>query len=298
MLSGIADASARGVIKLTKVHRLTLIAAGYLFALPFYAVWLILEGAPQIHPLFWLAIGFHVPLLLLANLLTVEAHRSSPLILTAPYLSLTPAFLLITAPLMGGGNPTWLGGAGVFVITFGLYILNSQNGYGGLLEPFKNFARERGSRLMFFVAIIYAFTANLDFVALKSSSAAFYLLVDHGLVGVLSLILVFIYLGSGKASTQETTPKGSWPALTLYGVAAAASAIPQMLALRWIPVVPYVIASKRAGTIFFTVLLGFIFAFVLRRPDFQKEKENLWHRIFGVLLMVLGMIIIILYGKV
>lgn len=193
LLSGIADASARGVIKLTKVHRLTLIAAGYLFALPFYLVWLVLEGAPRVYPIFWLAVGFHIPLLLLANIMTVEAHRSSPLILTAPYLSLTPAFLLITAPLMGGGSPTWLGGAGVLVITFGLYILNSQNGYGGWLKPFKNLAKERGSRLMLAVA--------------------------------------------------------------------------------------------------------FIFAFILKRPDFQSEKENLWQRVSGVLLMVIGMVVIILYGR-
>lgn len=298
LLSGIADASARGVIKLTKVHRLTLIAAGYLFALPFYLVLFVLEGAPQIHPIFWLAISFHIPLLLFANILTVEAHRSSPLILTAPYLSLTPAFLLITAPLMGGGNPTWLGVAGVLIITFGLYILNSQNEQDGWIQPFRNLARERGSRLMLAVALIFAFTANLDLIALKSSSAAFYLLVDHGFVGVLSLILILIYLWSGRASSEEASPKGSWPALMLYGVAAAASAIPQMLALRWIPVVPYVIASKRAGTIFFTVLLGFIFAFILKRPGFQNEKENLWHRVFGVLLMVIGMVVIILYGRV
>ena len=82
----------------------------------------------------------------------------------------------------------------------------------------------------------------------------------------------------------------------LYGVAAAVSAIPQMLALHWIPVVPYVIVSKRAGTILFSVLLGFIFAFIVKRPDFQKEKENLWHRVFGVLLMIIGMVVIILYG--
>ncbi len=297
MLSGIADASARGVIKLTKVHGLTLIAAGSLFALPFYAVWLILEGAPQIHPAFWLAVGLHALLLLLANIMTLEAHRSSPLILTAPYLSLTPAFLLVTAPLMGGGNPTWLGGAGVLIITFGLYILNSQNGHKDWIQPFRNLAKERGSRLMLAVAFIFAFTANLDLIALRASNAAFYLLVDHGLVGVLSLILIFIYLWSGRASNEETSPKGSWLVLMFYGVAAAASSIPHILALRWIPVVPYVIASKRAGTIFFTVLMGFIFAFILKRPDFQNEKENLWHRVFGVLLMVIGMIVIIFYGR-
>jgi len=297
LLSGIADASARGVIKLTKVHRLTLIAAGYLFALPFYSVWLFLEGVPQIYPVFWLVIGFHVPLLLWANILTVEAHRSSPLILTAPYLSLTPAFLLVTAPLMGGGNPTWLGGAGVLIITIGLYILNSQNGYGGWFEPFKNLARERGSRLMLVVALIYAFTANLDLIALRASNEAFYLLVDHGFVGAFSLILLLIYLWLGRASKKETSPRGSWKALMLYGIAGATASIPQMLALRWIPVVPYVIVSKRAGTILFSVLLGFIFAFILKRPDFQSEKEDLWHRVFGVSLMIIGMVVIILYGK-
>ncbi len=298
LLSGLADAFSRGVIKLTSVHKFILVAAGYLFAMPFYLVWLAIEGVPEVRPAFWWVIAGHVPLLALAQVLTVEAHRSSPLILTAPYLSLTQAYLLVTAPIMGGGWPTIWGALGVLVITFGIYALNTKDNQVGFLAPFKQLGAERGSRLMFMVGAIFAITANFDYLGFENASAPFYLLVDHGLASVVCVSLALGYLAHGRATWKELNPTGSWRPLMVYGGTIAISVIPHMLAFIWIPVVPYVIAGKRAGTILFTVGIGLAIAVMARFGSrYASEREDLKWRILGVLLMVVGMLMIIFWGK-
>ena len=71
-----------------------------------------------------------------------------------------------------------------------------------------------------------------------------------------------------------------------------------LIAFRWIPVVPYVISGKRAGAILLTVGLGFILGIILKHKDYQDERQNLKYRIPGTALMVIGMVIIICWGKV
>ncbi len=298
ILSGLADALSRGVIKLTKVHKFILVAGGYFFALPFYFIWLLFEGIPDVHPVFWWVIAGHVPLLTLANIFTVEAHRSSPLLLTAPYLSLTPAFLLVTAPLMGVGLPTVWGVLGVLVITAGLYLLNTKDSRAGFLDPLKQLRAERGSRLMLVVGVIFAITANFDYLAFVNANAPFYLLVDHGLAGITSIVIAITYLGVGRMTKQELVPQGSWWPLVFYGVMIAASVVPHMLAFVWIPVVPYVIAGKRAGMILFTVGIGLVIAVIKQFGGrYTSEREHLQWRIPGTLMMVAGMVIIIFWGR-
>jgi hypothetical protein len=291
LLAGALDAAARGIIKATKVHAFTLSVGGFLFTAPFYIVWLIIEGMPDIAPEFWRVVALHVPLLSLASILTIEAHRRSPLILTIPYLSFTPAFLLITAPLMGGGNPTFLGGVGVAIITIGLYVLNIHEHQVHHFAPLKAFLKERGSQMMLVVALLFSIPA------LRAANAPFYLLVDHGLVAVVMLILMSVYITLGKEHKLSFSPKGFWKALAGFGILIGVASILHMLAFAWIPIVPYVIAAKRSGSIIFTVLLGIIIAYLIRHKEFMRERENLKYRIPGTLIMVLGMVIILLWGS-
>ena len=277
IVSGACDAGSRGVIKTTSVHGLTLVAAGYLLALPWYLAWLLLDGMPQVDPIFWLYIGVHVPLLVLAQVLMVEAHRRSPLILTMPYLGLTPCFLLGVSPLMGAGTPTLPGAAGVAAVFAGLWIL----------QPIKSFWREPGSGLMVAVALIFAVTSNLDYLALRSSSSPFYLLVDHGLAGMATAGLAVGYVASGRISRAKISPVGAREPLIGYSALIAVSVIAHMLAFRWIPEVPYVIAVKRIGAIYFTVALGICL----------REREQLGRRLLAVAVVTAGMATVILWGS-
>lgn len=307
--SGVCDAASRYVIKTAKVHKFTLISAGFFFALPVYTIWLMLVGTPAIQKEFWVALGCHVPLLAWANKLTVEAHRKSPLILTMPYLGFTPAFLLGTAPLinwlmtlvgLSGAkleNPTIWGALGVLVLTIGLYVLNTQSNRIGFWAPFRAFSKEEGSRKMLLVSFIFAFTANFDYLAIKSANTPTYLLMDHGLVAIIMAAFAIWYKKMDKTNGEAISPEGHFRVLGIYGLVIAGSIVFHMLAFNWIPTVSYVIASKRAGGILFAVGLGLILGFVMKRKDFAKEKEDLKYRIPGTLIMLIGMLVIIFWGK-
>lgn len=305
VFSGMMDAAARGAIKLTRAHRLTLIAGGFFAAVPFYAVWLVFQGVPRIGPGFWPAIIFHLPLFLLANVLIVEAHRSGPLIETVPYTALVPALQLVVTPaaaalgiIKSTETPTWWGFLGVLIIASGVYLLNAREGQLGLLDPFRALLKKRGARLMFAVSVIFSMTSVADYVAFKNANESFYLLVDHGLTGVATVILAAVYWDFGRVSWKELSPRGSVRGIALYGVLVASAVIPHMLAFRWITVVPYVIAGKRAGAILFAVVLGLVLAARAKtKGQFAEEAQHLKFRIPGVLVIVTGMLIIILWGK-
>lgn len=299
------DAAARGAIKLSRAHRLTLIAGGFFVAVPFYAVWLAFQGMPRIGPAFWPAIIFHLPLFVLANILIVEAHRSGPLIETVPYTALVPALQLVVTPaasalgiIKSTETPTWWGFLGVLIIATGVYLLNTREGQLGLLDPFKALMKKRGARLMFAVSVIFSVTSIADYVAFKNANVSFYLLVDHGLAGVATVLLAAVYWDFGRVSWKKLSPRGSARGIASYGLLVTAAAIPHMMAFRWIPVVPYVIAAKRAGAILFAVGLGLVLAARAKtRERFAEEAEHLKFRIPGVLVIVAGMLIVILWGK-
>lgn len=296
--SGLADAMSRGVMKLSNIHRFTLTAGTYFAVLPFWGLWLWWQGMPEIEPEFWRILFLHAPLLTLATILTIEAHRSSNLTKTAPYLALTSAFLLITSPLMDAGTPNLWGAIGVLVITIGVYLLNTREAEMGVLTPFRNLKSDRGSRLMFAVAVIFAITANLDLLALEASSVPFYLLADHFLVGLFGILITFWYVSRGLAKNSEISPRGFAKAIYLNGFFTVASIVPQFLALELIENVPYVIAGKRLGMILFSVAIGIVLGLMSRfRSKHSAEVEDLKYRLSGTALMVLGMLIIIFWGK-
>lgn len=311
--SGMADAASRSVIKVAKkLHTFTLLSMGFFFALPLYAIWLYFTGMPHIEEKFWIAIALHVPLFTIATVLTVEAHKASPLAKTMPYMALTPAFLLGVTPFMAlffsgleESTPTIIGGIGVLILVAGLYILNMQVARRSFFDPIRAFWYDRGSRLMFFASIVLAFTSVLDLVALRGlkgpihAVAPFYLLVDHALVSIIMGFMILLYLGMGRKQELPFSPSGFWMKLAGYGFLVALSVVPHMLVFKWISVVPYVIAVKRTGAILFGVLvLGLIMGFLLNHPDFQQEKKNVRYSILGTCTAVLGMIVIILWGKV
>lgn len=306
LISGMADAASRSVIKIVnKLHNFTLLSLGFLFALPFYLVWLFATGMPEIGSGFWLAIALHIPLFTVIMVLTVEAHKTSDLAATMPYMSLTPAFLLGTTPFMSlffselkASNPTFIGAVGVLILVAGLYVLNLETTRKHFLDPVRAFWGNRGSRLMFLAALIAAFSANLDLVALKNSNTPFYLFVDHGLLSIIMALLIFLYTRMKWQTTLPFSPRGFWKYLILFGGFIAFVGITHIMAFEWIPVVPYVLAGKRAGAIIFALLLGLIMGILFKHPQFLNERKNIRYRLPGTLIAVLGMIIIIVWGKV
>lgn len=296
--SGGLDASSRVVIKITNVNKFLLAGFGFLFAVPWYLAWLFSQGMPAIHAGFWLAIAGVVPIGIIASLLTIEAHRRSPFILTAPYLSLTPAFLLITSPLMGGGNPTLIGVIGILITVIGVYILNCSQGRINFLEPFRALLRERGSLYMVITSFLFAITTNLDFIGISNANVGMYMTINHGLLGISNLALgAFLYRKEKVSAFVPAFKKSLW-AFVAYGAFIGIQMILHMTAFQWIPSVPYVISAKRVGAVLLTVAVGIFLSLWSRaRGKHQEERKDLAFRSIGIFIMLLGMVLVIFYGK-
>ncbi len=292
LLSGVADGASRGIIKLTSIRSFLLLAAGNFIALPIYIGLVLFTGIPVIHPLFWWALICAVPTNMLARMLTVEAHRSSPLMLTAPYTSLAPVFLIVSSPLLGGGTPTREGVWGVIILVMGVYLLNTRGFGEGIMTPFRRIRHDRGSRFMIAVSVIYGINSNFDKWGIDGSNTSLWLFSFNAAGGLGFLTLLVLYRLMGRITQEECRLTHSWRILTLYGLCGAAVIIPQMFALELIKVVPYVIALKRGGAILSSTGLGLALAFLFQTH--RDEKEYWQYRLPGILLIVAGMIIIIL----
>lgn len=296
--SGGLDASSRVVIKITNVNKFLLAGFGFLFAVPWYLVWLFFQGMPVIYAGFWLVIAGVVPIGIVASLLTIEAHRRSPFILTAPYLSLTPVFLLITSPLMGGGNPAFIGVVGILISVVGVYVLNCSQDHINFLGPLRALLKERGSLYMVIVSFLFAITTNLDFIGILNANVAAYMTINHGLLGVSNLVLgAFLYRKEKMSTFVPAFRKSLW-AFVAYGAFIGIQMILHMTAFQWIPNVPYVISAKRVGAILLTVIVGVVLSLWGRAKDkHQEERKDFIFRLIGICMMLFGMVLVIFYGK-
>jgi len=97
-----------------------------------------------------------------AILLNFRALQVAPLSLCAPFLALTPVFLLPIGKIFLHEAISAGMVVGVFLIVIGSFAINRQLFVRGWFEPAKAIVREKGSRYMMIVALLLTCTAALD----------------------------------------------------------------------------------------------------------------------------------------
>lgn len=225
---------------------------------------------------FWLALLATSALNTITSILFVKAIKDSSLSLTLPIVTLTPLFLLITSPLLIGEFPKPLGVLGILSTVVGAYILNLTQKVHGVFEPILSIYKERGSRLMLIVALIWSVTSNIDKIAVKNSNPLLFSLAST----VLILFFLTVVLKVKKTSF-ETIFKSS-RILAPIGIASGLSTAFQMIAIS-LTLVPNVITVKRTSAIF-GIAWGKLFF----------KEENIKERLIGAVIMVLGVVLILL----
>ncbi len=220
---------------------------------------------------FALVYSLDVVLNLISLLFYFTAIKHSPLSLSVPMLTFSPVFLLITSYVMLGERVSVMGMLGVIMVFMGSYILNISKTKAGFFEPIKAIFKERGSRYMLTVALIWSITANLDKIGVKLSSPLIWPLFMSGGIGFLGLVLLKI-----KGERVAINPK-----MLLVSLADSLGAISQMVAVS-LTFVPYVISIKR-----FSVLFSSLWGIIV-----FKERANF----LGIVFMVLGAVMITLFG--
>lgn len=182
--------------------------------LPFFAGWALVAEAGPIGSTYYLPAAVSVALNIVANLAFLEAVRISPLSLTVPFLSLSPAFAsLLGVPLLGE-RPSPLEWMGVLVVVYGALLLNSPRGRErGLGVLWRAFVSERGSLLMVVVALCWSLAMPLDKIALSAAHASV-----HGLVlnGGVALGMLAVLVGQRRTASLRNVRRGV--ALTAVGI--------------------------------------------------------------------------------
>lgn len=272
-----ADAVTKKFLADYSARELTIVRFG--FAGLFLAPLLVVSPVPHLPAPFWAWVSALVPLEILAMWLYMRAIRDSPLSLTLPYLAFTPVFTVVTGFLILGEGVSMLGFLGILLIVAGAYLLNFEQGHTDLrdllLAPLKAIVRERGSRLMLLVALIYSATSVMGKGALQYVSPVFFGAFYFFLLGIVTLMIFTI--------TQPRIIGVLWrrPLVHLFtGFLMALMVVTHFFAIREVEV-SYMIAIKRTSLLFGIVYGAYLFG----------ERHLLRHLAAGSL-MVVGVILI------
>lgn len=249
------------------------------WALPALVIGCMIIETPPLDQTFWWTFILSIPINIMAYVLYLYAIKLSPITLSVPFLAFTPAFMILTGFLVLGETITLWGTIGIGLIIIGSYILHFKKFQKNFSAPFSAFIHEKGSWLMFIVAIIFAFAAVIGKKAMLHSSPLFFSYYFFLVFNLLTLTGLLIWRKTIWQKIITNTPKGLWlGSLLMLHISFHALAISISTAV-------YMIAVKRSS-ILFSVLLSWLIL----------KEEDIRYRGLGALLMFAGMIFITLFG--
>ncbi len=249
--------------------------ASFVYALPFYAVLLGALGIAGYEPF---ELGGQFVLLVLARSITdclaewskMAALSLADISLLASILSLSPVFLLILAPLIGGDSIGWLGSCGVVLVVIGsitaIYRPHSLPG-----------PRERkGIALALMTALFFALNTCFDKLAVQRSTPV---LAGATMTALAAVFFVpFLVMRRQHAEQLLIEQRRFW----LRGFFELLFMVSKLIALQFLPA-PYVMALLR---------LSLLFSIIGGRMAFREEAFA--RRILGGLIVLAGVCCIIL----
>lgn len=230
---------------------------------------------------FWPWVAIALPLEILAMVLYVLAIRDSPLSLTLPYLAFTPVFTSLSGYLLLGESVSSQGLLGIILVVLGAYGLNLDQASlarpRSWLLPLAAIGRERGSRYMLGVALIYSLTSVLGKGAMQYMPG----LAFGPLYFVLLGGLTFIVFAAREPGSLQILARPNW-APWLVALLMALMVFTHFLALERVETA-YMISVKRTS-ILFGILLG---ALVFRETNLSRNLAAGSLMVAGVALIVL-----------
>ncbi|RMH55605.1 MAG: EamA family transporter [Candidatus Hydrogenedentota bacterium] len=223
---------------------------------------------------------------LLAVTLYFRALRFTEVSIALPLISLSPVFILVTAPVIVGERIGPLGIAGVLLVGMGAYLLGASRNRASFAAPVLALSRDRGARYALAVALVWSVTANFDKLCLRYLDPYVYPAVFSAAMALFSLPCFRRFWPSG--------PDSAWPARLKTGASSVAARLglglsygfmlaAHMFAMMALPVA-YVIAIKRAG-----MLAGIA-------EDARRRTPGRALRAAGAIAILIGIAIIVLRG--
>lgn len=251
--------------------------ARLIFALPLLLGCLLFIEIPPLDKTFWIAVLCAIPLEIIALILYTRALKVSPMSLTMPFLALTPVFLIFISYVIVGEKVSMGGGAGIFLMAVGGYILNLHKVRKTVLEPIKALFRERGVIFIIVVAFIFSITSSLGKIAIEHSSPVFF-----GSFYILLVTIFFTPIALKKSGGNMTITKKDIAPLAAVGFTYSLMIVFHMIAMS-LTNVAYMISVKRTSLLFSIVYGYFLF-----------KEEKIGEKMAGGIIMLSGFILIIL----
>jgi drug/metabolite transporter (DMT)-like permease len=246
--------------------------------LPLFLGWYAWQGGGLPSPDYWAPGVGSVLLNCLANVAFLRALAISPLSVTIPLLSLTPAFTAVLAVPMLGERPGMLQTVGILAVVAGAFLITLQSGDSPALV-LKAFGRERGAMLMAGVALLWSIALPLDKLAIQRAPAPFHAAMLNG--GVALLILVRLALVGRLGELRGLRNVG--PAFGTALLCSFGGLSFQLLAIQQAPV--GVVETVKRG-------MGSAMALLVGRAVFAERLPP--HRIGAALLMAGGVACILI----
>ena len=202
---------------------------------------------------------------------------------TVPLLSITPLFTAIIGFIWLKEMPSLYGLIGIVLLVAGTYVLNIKEfDVRKIFAPLSAIFRNKGSRLMFYLAVIYGFGSILDkFIINNSSPMTRAFLYSYFSFATMA---IFLFFRDKKRFFTETraTIKKNFKIILIISLLHFMFIIPQMIGIS-LTVTAYVIALKRTSALFAVILAYFIF----------KEKEDFRNILIGTILLVIGAVLLV-----
>ncbi len=280
LLGAFLDATYYMFLKkyLKNIDQHVLASGIYLFSFVVLITISFIKGLPAVQEGFFLTLSITVGINLIAIILLLKAFITTDLSLTVPMMSFTPAFLILTSFLILGEFPTLIGIAGIALIVIGSYVLNLNVKKKGLLYPFKELFRNKGTLFMLIVAFLFSISSNYDKLTVLKSDPVF-----STAMFCLSLGLLFFIISLAKKKQVLSIYQDNFYRFLLIAAILSVGGIAVNSALT-MQIVPYVLSIKRISIIF-----GVIYGFWI-----FKEKHML-NRAVGAVIMLLGAVMIIAF---
>ena len=218
---------------------------------------------------------------IVANAAYVAALLRSPLSVSVPLLSLTPAFVAAFARPLLGEWPRPLQLFGIALVVLGALLLGGAAAEGGSLAAWwRALRREPGARLMLLVSVAWGLTLPLDKMGVELVGPSRHALVLCGGIAAGTLLLLL-----ARRRVGELAIGGRGRLLSLLAVSILVSAVAlvlQLLVIR-VALVGVVEAVKRA--------VGNVMALLLGGAFFGESVG--WKKVVALLLLVAGVLLIL-----
>jgi len=193
-----------------------------------------------------------VSLITIVMWLYFRALQISPLSMCIPFLAFTPVFLIPTSYLLLGQKPQPIKLLGVVLIVVGSLAMHRTLFAVGWSAPIKAVIREKGSRYMLLVALIFSVTNPIDKKLVDLSDVY----VEAAAYG-LGLVISFFILARSQNADFAGAARGNVKWIALAGIFDAVSLLFQLASYTYLAVV-ITVSIKRAGIVL-SVFAGWLF---------------------------------------